>query len=235
MHSASVRSTPPVIATVLILVLLLIGDGDRTSRQILLLVSASLYLYWLSRGSRRRQTEAVGAILLALIAEPLFSLGLRLYTYRHAMIPFYVLPGHAIVYLAARDTAACHAFRRHDRALVLALITAGSAIVIAGILSRRDVSGAVLWLWFLLFISCSANKLLLGACLLYTLPLEWLGTAIGNWQWSPEVPLLGLTSANPPAGVAAFYALLDLFLPAFARALMSARARVHIRYSNRRG
>ena len=45
----------------------------------------------------------------------------------------------------------------------------------------------------------SRNRLLLSACFVYTMILEWVGTAIGNWQWAAEVPFLGLHSANPPA------------------------------------
>jgi hypothetical protein len=42
--------------------------------------------------------------------------------------------------------------------------------------------------------------------------LEWVGTAIGNWYWLPEVPYLYIRSANPPAGVTVLYIILDLLV-----------------------
>jgi hypothetical protein len=51
--------------------------------------------------------------------------------------------------------------------------------------------------------------------------LEWVGTAIGNWQWAAEVPFLRLHSANPPAGVGILYILLDLIVVGITTGLMS--------------
>jgi hypothetical protein len=55
---------------------------------------------------------------------------------------------------------------------------------------------------------------LLSACFVYTIILEFVGTAIGNWRWAPEVPFLGVHSANPPSGVGILYILLDLIVVA---------------------
>ena len=62
----------------------------------------------------------------------------------------------------------------------------------------------------LALIGQSRNQLLLASCFCYTIVLEWVGTAIGNWHWSAVVPGVGLHSANPPAGVGILYILLDL-------------------------
>ena len=65
----------------------------------------------------------------------------------------------------------------------------------------------------------SRNQLLLSACFTYTIFLEWLGTAIGNWHWTAVVPFVGLRSANPPSGVGILYILLDLITMAICTGL----------------
>src|SRR5206468_2055510 len=74
----------------------------------------------------------------------------------------------------------------------------------------NDVWGLLWWLAALALIRQSRNQLLLATCFCYTIVLEWVGTAIGNWHWNAVVPGLGLHSANPPAGVGILYILLDL-------------------------
>ncbi len=55
----------------------------------------------------------------------------------------------------------------------------------------------------------SRNQLLLSMAFIATMLLEWLGTGIGNWHWTANVPFVGLHSANPPSGVGLLYVLLD--------------------------
>jgi hypothetical protein len=38
------------------------------------------------------------------------------------------------------------------------------------------------------------------------------GTWIGTWVWHPDVPYLGLNSANPPLAAGAFYCALDVLV-----------------------
>jgi hypothetical protein len=73
----------------------------------------------------------------------------------------------------------------------------------------------------LVLIRRSRNQLLLSSCFAYTMILEWVGTAIGNWRWAAEVPGIGLRSANPPAGVGLLYILLDLIVVAITTALFA--------------
>ncbi len=81
--------------------------------------------------------------------------------------------------------------------------------------------GFLWWAGALAFITRSRNRLLLASCFVYTILLEWLGTAIGNWRWSAEVPFVGLHSANPPAGVGILYILLDLIVVWITMSVMS--------------
>ena len=83
-------------------------------------------------------------------------------------------------------------------------------IAIGSLVFFNDTWGLVWWLIAATLLVRSKNPLLLSACFIYTMPLEWVGTAIGNWVWVADVPYVGLTSANPPSGVGVLYILLDL-------------------------
>jgi hypothetical protein len=86
----------------------------------------------------------------------------------------------------------------------------------------RDAWGFLWWLGALALMWRSKNRLLLSACFAYTILLEWAGTAIGNWQWFADVPLVRMHSANPPAGVGILYILLDLIVVAITTKLLGA-------------
>jgi hypothetical protein len=87
---------------------------------------------------------------------------------------------------------------------------AGTMIALLSLVVFRDTWGFLWWLGALALIGRSRNQLLLATCFVYTILLEWAGTANGNWLWAADVPFVGLHSANPPAGVGILYILLDL-------------------------
>ena len=69
-----------------------------------------------------------------------------------------------------------------------------------------------LLLFFLICLRFSAARKLYAVMFLLALSLELAGTGLGNWTWQTDVPVLGLTTINPPAGAGAFYCLLDLLI-----------------------
>jgi hypothetical protein len=86
----------------------------------------------------------------------------------------------------------------------------GSLVALVDLFFFRDTWGFLWWLGALVLIARSRNRLLLSACFVFSTCLEWSGTAIGNWRWAAEVPLVGLHTANPPSGLGILYVLLDL-------------------------
>ena len=90
------------------------------------------------------------------------------------------------------------------------MLAGGSVFALVSVVSLRDWWGLLWWLAAAALIARSRQPLLLSICCVYTMLMEWLGTSIGNWRWSSEVPLLGLHSANPPSGVGILYILLDV-------------------------
>ncbi|HEX8169827.1 MAG TPA: hypothetical protein VF824_04715 [Thermoanaerobaculia bacterium] len=206
-----------VAASAAFMIALLLLDGDGLARQCALGLATACFVAWFARGSGVDGRQIVCAILVATAGEIVLSLGWGLYSYRHALIPLYVPPGHGLFYLLAAATARQPAIRAYERAITRSVLVCGSIVAAFGLYAFTDVWGCIWWLAAFALIARSRNRLLLSSCVVYTMILEWVGTSIGNWQWAATVPLLGLHSANPPAGVGILYILLDLIVVAIAR------------------
>src|SRR5260370_5212546 len=199
-----------VAASALFSAVLLLIDQDGVLPQIALGSATAAFLWLFARRSGIQPRQIVCSIIVASIGEIVLSLGWGLYTYRHAVIPLYVPPGHGLVYALAADTARQDRLRRRAAILTRVVLVGGSAIALVSLVLRRDLWGFLWWVGALVLIGRSRNQLLLSACFVFTILLEWSGTAIGNGHWAAEVPFVGLHSANPPAGLAILYILPDL-------------------------
>jgi len=178
--------------------------------QLLLGTAATLFLFGFASTSTVPIRYVIGAVVIATTGEVVLSIGWGLYSYQHALIPLYVPPGHGIFYLLATESAQQGLFRRHARVIVTSVLIAGSIVAAFTLVVFGDVWGLIWWIAAAALLTRSKSGLLLAACLVYTMLLEWLGTGIGNWRWAAQVPGLGLKSANPPSGVGVLYVLLDL-------------------------
>ena len=164
------------------------------------------FTWWLGADVR----QILAAVAVATTGEVILSIGWELYSYRHAVIPPYVPPGHGVFYLLAFVSAEQEWFRRHEAAITRFVLVAGSVVAVASLVAMNDQWGFLWWLGALALMARSKSRLLLATCFVYTMLLEWIGTANGNWLWAAEVPGLGLSSANPPAGAGILYIILDL-------------------------
>jgi len=209
-----------VAASAVFMTVLLFLDRDGLSQQLALGTATALFLWLFARSSEVRASQIVCCIIVATVGEVVLSLGWGLYSYRHAIIPLYVPPGHGLFYTLAAETARQHAVRLRATAVTRWTLIAGSVIAIVSLTLRHDVWGFLWWMGAMALIYVSKNRLLLSACFIYTMILEWVGTAIGNWTWAAEVPFLRLHSANPPAGVGILYILLDLIVVAITTRLL---------------
>ena len=203
-----------VIASAVFMAVVLTVDRDGLANQLALGLATGAFVWFFARRSEVPSRQVLCAILVATTGEIVLSLGWGLYSYRHFLIPLYVPPGHGLFYLLAADSARQQYLRNHERAITRVVLAAGTLLAIGSLLLFRDSWGFLWWLAALLLIRKSANQLLLSTCFVYTILLEWAGTAIGNWHWAAVVPFVGLRSANPPAGVGILYILLDLIVVA---------------------
>jgi hypothetical protein len=203
-----------VSASALFMIALLLLDRDGLAPQLALGIATALFLWLFARSSQVQLPQIVCCIVVATIGEVVLSIGWGLYSYRHAVIPLYVPPGHGLFYTLAAETARQHVVRLHGAMITRLVVISGSVLAVASLAFKHDVWGFLWWVGAVALISISKNHLLLSACFVYTIILEFAGTAIGNWRWTPEVPFLGLHSANPPSGVGILYILLDLIVVA---------------------
>ena len=198
-----------LVAFALFIPALLLLDGDGLARQIALSAATCGFLILLARRFGVDGLQIVCAIVVATAGEVVLSLAWGLYSYQHALIPFYVPPGHGLFYAMAVITARQPALQRQERSIVAVVLIFGTGGALASLYFLHDVWGALWWSLVVLFLLRGHNRLLLASCVVYTTGLEWAGTTIGNWQWAAEVPYLGLSSGNPPVGVAILYVVLD--------------------------
>ena len=177
-------------------------------------LATAAFLWFFVRKAGLNPRQILTTIAIASVGEVVLSMGWGRYTYKNALIPLYVPPGHAVFYALAVVTARERKLLTHATAITRTVLLFGSLYAAASLVFFHDTWGALWWLVACVLIMRSENQLLLASCVVYTLLLEWVGTAIGNWRWLPEVPYLSVNSANPPAGVTVLYILLDLIVVA---------------------
>jgi hypothetical protein len=158
--------------------------------------------------ARQERTRVAALVLIACVGEVLGSLVLGLYAYRRGGIPFFVPPGHGLIYLAGYRLSQTAFIRRHGVRLALAggAVWAVLGLVLGG---RPDLAGALAMLALFAFLLRGSQPGLYASMLLVVAFLELYGTAMGTWHWEPYWPGSHLPSGNPPSGVAAGYCVFD--------------------------
>ena len=209
-----------VAASAIFMAAVLLIDAPGLAMQSALGIATAAFVWFFARESPIDGRQIVCAVVVATIGEVVLSLGWGLYSYRNALIPLYVPPGHGLFYLLAAETAVQSRIRERERVITRGVMIVGSLIAVASVVVFRDAWGFLWWVGALALMARSKSRLLLSACFVYTILLEWAGTAIGNWRWEAIVPGLGLRSANPPAGVGILYILLDLIVVAITTRLL---------------
>ncbi len=204
-------------AAVVTVVLRLDGPGIRT--QLLLGGGTAAFVCILCRRLDVALVPVLWCVIVAMTGEVILSLGWGLYSYRHALIPLYVPPGHALFYALAVVTARQPALQRHEKAIARIVLGITATVAMISLYRYGDTWGLLWSAAALALIGRSRNQLMLSACVTYTVMLEWAGTLNGNWRWAADVPYLGLQSANPPSGVGLLYVLLDLIVATIAARL----------------
>lgn len=143
-------------------------------------------------------------LVLATAGEIVLALVWGLYDYRLGNLPLFVPPGHVLLYALGLWCATRLPQRLLASVLPLALVTA-TILGVSGI----DVLSVLLTALFLLAMRYGPAPRLYATMFVLALLMELWGTALGNWAWRAEVPLLGWTTLNPPFAAGAFYCMLD--------------------------
>jgi len=155
--------------------------------------------------SAEERRALMACVVIATAGEMFLSLGWGLYTYRLGNIPLYVPPGHALMLLLGMSLA-----RAMPESVARAVIGCVAIYSLGVADAGLDTFGVLLCLLLVgAAVAMPAQRRLYASTFLLSLALELGGTWLGNWTWTPEVPVLGLATTNPPGAAGALYCALD--------------------------
>ena len=203
----------PALVVVWVAVVLGLDTGVSLTGQRLLGVGTWLLLLGVLTGQDRVTRVQVGVVVVyATVIEYLFAGWLEVYVYRLDGVPWFVPPGHGLIYLAALCFGRSSWAAAHARLLVGGTLLLGGAWVLWGLVlsDRPDVLGAFWFGCLLVFTRYGRSPLLYAAAFLVVSYLEIVGTSLGSWAWAPYDTVTGVVSiGNPPSGIAGGYAWFD--------------------------
>jgi hypothetical protein len=203
----------PAVVLAWIPVVLVLDRGASMDQQRLLGVGTwVLLIALLSREPVRTRLQVAVVVLFASVVEYTCAGWLGVYVYRLHDVPWFVPPGHGLVYLGALAMGRSELFARNRRWLVpLTLAVSGTYATWGLVLSgRRDVLGAFWFACLALFLLRGRNPLVFVGAFLVVTYLELLGTRLGTWTWQVRDPILGIVAmGNPPSGAAGGYGFFD--------------------------
>lgn len=218
--------TPVAVLAWIPLVLVLDRHATLGQQRLLGVGTWLLLAALLSRYDLRTRLQVGVVVVFATAVEYTFSGWLGVYTYRLHDVPWFVPPGHGLVYLGALTMGRSELFERHRRWLIpVTLAIAGSYAAWGLFLSgRRDVLGAFWFACLAVFLLRGRNPLVFVGAFLVVTYLELLGTRLGTWTWQARDPILGIVAmGNPPSGAAGGYGFFDAAALYFAPRLRLAR------------
>jgi hypothetical protein len=151
-------------------------------------------------------------VAFATLVEYTFAGVLGVYVYRLGNVPWFVPPGHGLVYLGALAIGRSDVVRRHGRWLVPATLVVAGAYAVWGLFfsGRTDVLGAFWFACLAFFLLRGRQPLVFVGAFVVVTYLELLGTHLGTWTWQIRDPILGVVAmGNPPSGAAGGYGFFD--------------------------
>jgi hypothetical protein len=215
--------------------LLLLADSRITApwQQWLLglLTFAALYLAAL-KAPKTQRVQVWTCVVVATGFEIFGSLIWGLYVYRMHNVPFFVPPGHGMVYLFGLLAASTPVVTRHGKRVAYVILAGATTWAVAGLTvlplinGRVDLQGALCLPVFAYFVLRSPRWALFSAIFIATGELEIFGTLLGNWFWLPVAPWTHIASGNPPSVIAGGYCVIDASVLLAMRGMAAVQARV---------
>lgn len=181
----------------------------------------------LRRASVQTRLQVGIVVVFATVIEYVFSWALGTYEYRLGGVPFYVPPGHGLVYLGALAFGRSDWARRRRATIVPVAQLLIVVLMVVGLVGpRHDVLGAFWGACLLGFLRWGSSTLVYVGCFIIVTWLEFLGTAWAVWTWAEFDPIVGVVAmGNPPSVAAGGYGWFDLAAITFAPYLAARLAR----------
>ena len=179
-----------------------------------LLTFAVLYLAAL-KAPKEQRLQVWTCVIVATGFEVFCSLVWGVYRYRLHNLPFFVPPGHGIVYLFGLLAAQTPVVTAYGRRVAHVVLAGAGTWALAGLTvlplatGRVDVQGALCLPVFAFFLLRSPRWPLFAAIFIIVGELEICGTSFGDWQWMAFAPWTHIPSGNPPSVIAAGYCIID--------------------------
>ncbi len=193
-------------------VLLLDTASGLWEQRLLGLVTWGLLVALLRREPVRVRAQVVVVVAIATAVEYTFSGWLGTYVYRLDNVPWFVPPGHGLVYLGALAIGRSALLQAYRRPAVVATYLVGGAYAAWGLFwsPRTDVLGAFWFGCLALFLLWRRGQTVYVGAFLVVTYLELMGTGLGTWTWGTHDPVLGVVAmGNPPSGAAGGYGFFD--------------------------
>ena len=176
-------------------------------------------MFWLLRTSPREWRFAFWACLVWATAGEIFlSLVWGLYTYRLENIPFFIPPGHVLLFWLGLTLAS-----RVPNGFVALVPAAAVAYAAFAWTNGVDTVSVPLIGLFILCMLQGEGRRLYAVMFVASLLVELYGTWMGNWLWHADVPHFAFNSANPPIAAGSFYCMLDVLVALTLRRFASIR------------
>ncbi len=161
----------------------------------------------------RIKESMIYAVLIGIVGEYFFSLGMEMYTYRLENVPIYVPLGHGVLFCRVLLFSKTSIVKRNSASLEQIFSIVIALLSLFYLVFLNDVFGFVMTiLVFLMMLKRPNDRLFFYTMYLMVAALEIGGTAFGCWKWPNTAfgvfPLL--PSNNPPSGISLFYFLLDV-------------------------
>jgi hypothetical protein len=187
--------------------------ASLTEQRLLGLLTWVLLVLLLRRETSLVRMQTVVVIAFATAVEYTFAGLLGVYVYRLDNVPWFVPPGHGMVYLGALALGRSPYVRSHLRGLMVAVAVVGGAYTVWGLsplAPRLDVLGAFWYACLLGFLLFGRSRALYVGAFVVVTYLEIMGTSLGTWAWQPYDPTGLVPIGNPPSGAAGGYGWFDL-------------------------
>jgi hypothetical protein len=165
----------------------------------------AVFLGLVNRTEGEQRLRLWFCLVWATVGEIFCSLVWGLYTYRLENIPFFVPPGHVLLFWLGLRFAPRMSSAWADR-LTLCYLLLAAILAVSGV---DQFSLLLMLVYGLLYWFLPRQRPLLALMFLAATALELYGTVLGAWRWAPVTPVLDLVTTNPPLGAGAFYCMLD--------------------------
>jgi hypothetical protein len=185
--------------------------ASLTQQRLLGLGTWVLLIALLRRESVLTRVQVGVVVAFASLVEYVFAGWLGVYVYRLENVPWFVPPGHGLVYLAALAIGRSAWAHRQTWLVPGTLVICGAWALWGLTLSPTlDVLGAFWFGCLLVFSRFGSSQTVYAGAFLVVSYLEITGTTLGTWTWQQHDPLTGwIAIGNPPSGIAGGYAWFD--------------------------